>query len=258
MKKKRSLAIKKIFPNYYNFQKNLTNKIPTKISLWNKKKYMMNLRIYRMLKIWKTNKSEIDEANVVYKNYNGGDFIDVGAYNGFYSFLLSPKANKNDKFISCEPDKNTHKDLFGNLSFLKKYFRDISYSVIEQPINNEKNVIISHDDWGHPCFLDVQKSNSANLDQKIIKSTSIDSLVNKLSLNPSFIKIDTEGAEHDVIEGMQETLKNFKPKIMLEKHPTMIPKNISLKDIDNVLKKNKYKSTLISNSPIAIREMWTL
>jgi len=74
----------------------------------------------------------------------------------------------------------------------------------------------------------------------------------------SFIKIDTEGAEHDVIEGMQETLKNFKPKIMLEKHPTMIPKNISLKDIDNVLKKNKYKSTLISNSPIAIREMWTL
>ena len=57
---------------------------------------------------------------------------------------------------------------------------------------------------------------------------------------------------------MQETLKNFKPKIMLEKHPTMIPKNISLKDIDNVLKKNKYKSTLISNSPIAIREMWTL
>ena len=57
---------------------------------------------------------------------------------------------------------------------------------------------------------------------------------------------------------MQETLKKFKPKIMLEKHPTMIPKNISLKDIDNVLKKNKYKSTLISNSPIAIREMWTL
>ena len=58
------------------------------------------------------------------------------------------------------------------------------------------------------------KNLTTNLDQKIIKSTSIDSLVNKLSLNPSFIKIDTEGAEHDVIEGMQETLKNFKPKII--------------------------------------------
>ena len=217
---------------------------------------MMNLKIYKLLNIWKKDKSLIKEANVAYKFYNGGDFIDVGAYNGFFSFLLSPKANKNDNFISCEPDNNAHKDLFENLSFLKKFFKDISYSLITQPINNKKDVILFHDDWGHPCFLDIQKPNNANFKQEVLKSTSIDSLVNSLSLKPSFIKIDTEGAEHDVFEGMKETLKNFKPKILLEKHPTMVPKNKSLEEIDNVLKYHNYKSILICSSPIVKREIW--
>ena len=255
MKKKKSLAIKKIFPKYYNFQKNLTDKIPFKILLWDQKYYSMNLRIHKMMKIWRK-KPEIDEADIVYKNYNGGDFIDVGSYNGFYSFLLSPKANANDNFICCEPDNNSHNELFNNLSILKNFFNNISYSVITQPINNGKEVVISHDTWGHPCFLDADKANDLNLEQKKIASTTIDNLVKSLSLRPSFIKIDTEGAEHDVLEGMRETLINFKPKIMLEKHPTMIPKNISLEVINKLLEDNNYKGTLINKNSITIREIW--
>jgi len=255
MKKKKSFAIKKLFPNYYNFQKNLMNKIPLKISLWDKKNYIMNLRIQKMLNIWRK-KPEIDEANIVYENYNGGDFIDVGSYNGFYCFLLSPKANKGDNFLCCEPDHNSHSELFDNISLLKKYFKNINYSIIPQPINNGKEVIISNDTWGHPCFLDINKADNTVLGQKKLISTTIDKLVDALSLKPSFIKIDTEGAEHDVLEGMKETLKKFKPKIMLEKHPTMIPNKILLQEIDKLLKDNNYKSTLISNGYISIREIW--
>ena len=77
-----------------------------------------------------------------------------------------------------------------------------------------------------------------------------------MSLKPTFIKIDTEGAEFDVLDGMKETLKNFKPKIMLEKHPTMIPKNISLEVINKLLEDNNYKGTLINKNSITIREIW--
>lgn len=94
------------------------------------------------------------------------------------------------------------------------------------------------------------------LNKKKISSTTIDNLVNSLSLKPSFIKIDTEGAEHDVLQGMRVTMRKFKPKIMLEKHPTMIPKNISLEDIDKELKNYNYKPTLISHGDISIRELW--
>tara|TARA_A100001011_G_C14044279_1_gene729118 strand:+ start:622 stop:792 length:171 start_codon:yes stop_codon:yes gene_type:complete len=55
---------------------------------------------------------------------------------------------------------------------------------------------------------------------------------------------------------MKETLKNFKPKIMLEKHPTMLAKNISIDDINEILKKNNYKPNLINKSKLAIREIW--
>ena len=256
MKNKKSFAIKKLFPNFYRFQKNLTNKIPIKTTLWDEKNYNVNLRIHKMIKTWKS-KSLLEEANFAYENYNGGDMIDVGSFTGFYSFLLSPKSNNSDNFISCEPDHTAHNELYDNLSILKKLFKYNKYSVITNPINNGKEVVIAHDEWGHPCFLDIDKVNKDDLKDKVkINSTTIDSLVKSMSLQPKFIKIDTEGAEHDVLEGMKETLKNFKPKIMLEKHPTMIPKHISIESINKLLEDNNYKATLINKDNITIREIW--
>ena len=55
---------------------------------------------------------------------------------------------------------------------------------------------------------------------------------------------------------MKNTLKKFKPKIMLEKHPTMIPKNITIEMIDKILKDFNYNSTLINKSDLTIREIW--
>lgn len=251
-----SLAIKKIFPKFYKFSKNLTNQIPSKSSLWDEKTYNVNLGISKMINLWKNNELK-EEADIVYNYYNGGDLIDVGSYSGFYSFLLSPKANESDNFISCEPDHRIHSELLNNLSILKKNFKNINYSVVTHPINNGKEVVIAHDDWGHPCFLDISQINENNNNiRKKFRSTTIDSLVTSLSLKPTFIKIDTEGAEFDILEGMKETLKNFKPKIMLEKHPTMLPKNVSLNTINEILKNNNYKASLINENKLAIREIW--
>lgn len=251
-----SLAIKKIFPKFYKFSKNLTNQIPLKASLWDKKTYNFNLRICKMLKLWKSHELKY-EADMVYEMYNGGDFLDIGAYSGFYSFLLSTKANDNDNFISCEPDSGVHSELFENLSVLKKVFKNINYSVITHPINNGKEVALAHADWGHPCFLDTsQIRESVKKNYKKFKSTTVDELVISLSLKPKFIKIDTEGAEFDVLEGMQKTLKKFKPRIMLEKHPSMLPKNISIDSVNKMLTEHKYKANLINENKLAIREVW--
>ena len=107
--------------------------------------------------------------------------------------------------------------------------------------------------YGHPSF---QESSEKHNNKKSIKSKTLDSIVNSFSLNPKFIKIDVEGAELDVLQGMKETLKRYKPKIMLEKHPTLIPRNISLKNIDNYLFEYSYQSKLIHSDDVAIREMW--
>ena len=75
-------------------------------------------------------------------------------------------------------------------------------------------------------------------------------------LKPTFIKIDTEGSELDILINMKKTISIYKPKILLEKHPTLIPKNSSLQMIDDFLRQNKYLPTLINKSDLAIREIW--
>ena len=251
-----SLAIKKIFPNFYRITKNITNQIPMKVSLWNKKSYSFNFRIYKMLKLWNQGSLK-EESDFAYEHYNGGDFIDVGSFSCFYSFLLSPKAQDNDNFISCEPDPKIRSDALDNLSILKKNFQKINYSLITDPVGNEQNVGIAHDQWGHPCYLDLKKIEiEKRKNIKILKSSSVDKLVDEMSLKPTFIKIDTEGSELDILEGMKKTIKNYKPKILLEKHPTMIPKTISIENIDSYLKDNNYKPKMINKNDLAIREIW--
>ena len=156
--------------------------------------------------------------------------------------------------MSCEPDANVKINLLENLAILTNTFNKLRISFINSPINKGNDVTIIDTPFGHPSF---RESNDSFNNKKIIKSVTLDSVVQSLSLKPKFIKIDVEGAEFDVLQGMQETLKKYKPEIMLEKHPSLVPKNITLKDIDNFLIKNGYYSEFISlDKDIAIREIW--
>ena len=249
-----SLALKRILPKLYQKLKSIKNKIPANVEFWDKKQYKVTNKINDLFKPWKTWDALIKESDFVFKNYNGGDFIDVGAFAGFYSFLLAPKSNPLDNFVSCVPDTNVKINLLENLAILTNTFNKLRINFINTPINKGNDVTIIDTPFGHPSF---QESNDSFNNEKIIKSVSLDSVVQSLSLKPKFIKIDVEGAEFDVLQGMQETLKKYKPEIMLEKHPSLVPKNITLKDIDNFLIKNGYYSELISvDKDIAIREIW--
>ena len=56
---------------------------------------------------------------------------------------------------------------------------------------------------------------------------------------------------------MTDTLKDFRPLVMLEKHPTLLPKNISINDINNFLKNKDYEvESVIFRDDIAITEVW--
>ncbi len=252
-----SLRLKKIFPNFYKKIKLIENKIPAKIEFWDKRKYKVTRKIKTFFKPWKSYPRLRAETETVFENYNGGDFIDVGAYHGFYSFLLSPKANKLDKFINCEPDMEAQNDLVENLNILKNVFKNIKFSIITDPISNGEDVVTIDTVYGHPVFLNQDNLSKENRLKKKIKSTTIDSLVKRLSLNPKFIKIDVEGAEINVLKGMTKTLNNFRPLIMIEKHPTLLPKNLTIDQINSFLIDHNYNLfKQISKEDIAINELW--
>lgn len=253
-----SLRLKKIFPNLYKKIKLVENKIPANVEFWNNKKYKVTRKIKTFFKPWKSYPRLKEETKIVYENYNGGDFIDIGAYHGFFSYLLSPKAKSFDNFINCEPDITAQNDLLENLNILNNIFKEIKFSIITNPISNGSEVEIVKTPYGHPTFLNKNDISENKSTEKKIRSTTIDLLTKTLSLKPKFIKIDVEGSEYNVLEGMKDTMGKFRPLIMIEKHPTLLPESVTLKRIDNFFIEQDYKVfKKISEEDIAINELWS-
>jgi len=78
-------------------------------------------------------------------------------------------------------------------------------------------------EYFHYRILDQQYSGRAHLIHNWVgkgnnKSLSIDDYARNNN-TPDIIKIDVEGAEADVLDGMKETLSNDKPLLYIEVHP---------------------------------------
>lgn len=58
-----------------------------------------------------------------------------------------------------------------------------------------------------------------------IPTMRIDDFVHSSDVIPDFVKIDVEGFEYEVLEGMTETLRKFKPKIIMETHSSELRRN---------------------------------
>lgn len=138
--------------------------------------------------------------------------LDVGANTG--TFSLVAKLYPNTKWHSFEPDPF-------NFSLLKENIE----------INDIKNITLYEEalsDSVGECILKICPTHRGlntigknvkrfSEDESVdypVKSNTIDNLF--IDTRIDLIKIDTEGAEYDIIKGGIETIKKYKPKILLE------------------------------------------
>lgn len=177
------------------------------------------------------------------ENHSKRSIIDIGSNSGVSARSIRI-FDKNSKIISFEPNK----------SFLKKLKNT------QKKINNFKFYLyggynkkkISH--LYVPYFNNYCLDAQASVEKKfvldsvgrgifhkgIIKKISIKKILCKFvkiddfKLKPYFIKIDTEGSEHLVLEGLINTIKNYKPVIMVEKN------DINFFRVKKFLAKNGY------------------
>jgi FkbM family methyltransferase len=238
--------LKLLFPQLFVALKKFYYNQESNIKFYDGNLYKVPVRLRKIIEPWQNTPSLIEESTYVYDSYRGGDFIDVGAYLGFYSFLLLPKSHEGDNYVIIEPDKKIQSTILENLSVAVKLFPKVNFYFIPNPIGKHlvKSNLINSDNF-HPTFSNIDESfNSSNLVK--FRSLSIDSLCDSMGLKPTLIKIDVEGAEVNVLEGMIETIKKFKPDIMLEKHPHILRnKEKDLNYIDNFFTNNSYKSNKV-------------
>ncbi len=197
---------------------------------------------HRLFQLW----SQVShgEAEAGFQAYNGGDFLDVGAFHGFFSFCLAPKAKPNDWFISFEPDRQVFSQLLSNLAEATTLFPDIKFSSLPIAVSDGSPVLsVNVGESLHPSF----RSSSTTAPENLETSTSLDAVVSQFKLKPTLIKIDVEGAEFSVLEGARETLKKFQPNLLLELHPSFLPSGVTVESIRDLLGQLSYEQTILIN-----------
>ncbi|MBF0609659.1 MAG: FkbM family methyltransferase [Magnetococcales bacterium] len=164
---------------------------------------------------------EPDVISLIMRTITPGDVvIDVGANVGYFSCLLALLVGKSGKVVAFEPDSNNLSGLTRNLAANQLD----NILIINKPASNKKGFMRffnNEDSGGHALWDAAGKGNFVEME-----TTTLDEEFRKTNLAPpKLIKIDTEGADHLVLEGARELLKDHKvPYIVAEVLPQGLAK----------------------------------
>ena len=141
----------------------------------------------------------------------GDTFIDVGANSGFFSLLASHRVGPTGRVISFEPVPSMRKRLLENIAL--NVMGNIS--VHDVAVSNAEGVLpLFEGPEGHKGISSLRHiDNSATTIE--VKTVPLDTFSDTLSA-VKLVKIDVEGAEQLVLEGMSNTLKGDHPYVVIE------------------------------------------
>ncbi len=163
----------------------------------------------------KNHTSEIRLAKFMIQQLKEGcTFWDIGAHVGYFSLLASILTGKNGKVVAFEATPRTYDILVKNLADKKNTTThhyavsdtDETVELIEYPVgDSENNTIVATGSTGFKRGKSIQ-----------VPGIRLDTYAEKDHDKPDFIKIDVEGAELRVLQGMEQLLSHHKPVILME------------------------------------------
>lgn len=143
----------------------------------------------------------------------GAVCIDVGANTGYYS-LMSAAHQPHCMVYAFEPASEMFKKLTENSAL--NGFKKIT--AVQKGVSNrstKKQLFISGDDNTGMSSLSAAENATGKIE--MIEVVSLDEFVEQKQITGiSIIKIDVEGAEIEVLEGMKTVITSFRPLVAIE------------------------------------------
>lgn len=160
------------------------------------------------------------ESEIVKKIIKKGNIvIDIGAHMGYYTLLFARTVGENGHVYSFEPDPR-------NFDLLKKNVEINGYknvTLIQKAVSNKTGrgkLYLGEYSGGNRIFDTHDDRKSIE-----IETIRLDDYFENNSRKIDFLKMDAEGTEIDIIEGMNLLLqKSQNIRIMCEFYPTLIKK----------------------------------
>lgn len=175
--------------------------------------------------------------NNVFKT--GTDIIDLGANIGYYALIESRAVGSSGNVYAIEPVTSNFENLEKNISLNKaSNIKTFRMAIGDRNCATEINV---GEKGNFSSFL--KNSRAVYTGKEEVQMQTLDTFVKEHSIAPSLIRMDVEGYETKIIEGMKETLIN-KPALLIEIHPHLIERD-ELEEMMNTLIKSGYTKAVV-------------
>ena len=177
-----------------------------KKSLWDNRKIYLNHDSFQSMWLMYNWLVDWEEFNLI-KDFvtPKGCCLDVGANMGYYTVWFSKFTNN---IYAFEPNRKNYRRLIQNLSAnnANEYIR--SYNIAVGEVNGEVSFTTDLDGENHIALLDIEGNNTV-----VCKRLETILFENKIE-EVSYIKIDVEGFELEVLKGLGGYIKNRKIDII--------------------------------------------
>ena len=168
----------------------------------------------------KSHGSETRLARFLINNLEIGDtFIDVGAHYGYFSLLGSKLVGQKGKVFSFEAAPKTFKVLNKNTSKtpnLKSFNLAVSDEISELKFYEFPNLYSEYNSLEVNQYKNEKWFSKYKPKEIKISSVILGEFLHKENVFPKVIKIDVEGAEYRVINGLSDFLTQKSPIIVME------------------------------------------
>jgi FkbM family methyltransferase len=151
----------------------------------------------------------------------GRDAIDVGANVGLFTVLMCGLLSASRRVLAIEPTPGALQYLHKNLHRNHCAANTIVFegAATRMPGELTINVIPGMEEYSSIAELVHPAVKGRPMERIRVAGDTIDDLVERLALRPGIIKIDTEGAEFDVLSGASKTMARHRPVIVCECWP---------------------------------------
>jgi FkbM family methyltransferase len=174
------------------------------------------------------------------------DFVvlDIGANTG--TFSLAAKYYTNTKWHLFEPDPFNYNLLIENLKINQIDNVSLYKEALSDKVGDGILKICPNHRGLNTIGNDVKRFSESESINHPIKLNTIDNLF--LNTRIDLIKMDTEGSEYDIIKGGIETIRKYKPKILLEYNAgNMSQCGHSMEELNTLIEQINYETFWFDN-----------
>jgi FkbM family methyltransferase len=169
------------------------------------------------------------------KNFKADDILwDIGSHHGHYSIFVASEVKGEGQIFSFEPDADARRIQLKNIELNRIGGRITVFDFAVSKVDGIVNFMSK--DGDSTSHLVMNGDNTSGSKVISVKSRTLNSLTAELPM-PTYVKLDTEGAEIDILSEASQLLRNTGTKFICELHPfAWEAMNVKYEDLISILK----------------------